>query len=215
MVVSKKLISFAMLVLFTGVANANLIVNGGFEINKVGENKWSWFNSDDVQGWRGSNIEIWNSLQGVHAVEGENHAELNAHANSGAVFRIYQLFITEIGKRYDLSFAYRARRNSNEAFSVFVETGGTGVFDEVFDDHTTAGWSTFNGSFTSNGTKSLLRFTSITPTTGTVGNFIDAISITESVTRISTTSATQASAPGALMFMLVGMGLLSARRFSK
>ena len=58
-------------------ANANLMINGGFEQTKVGTNKWRWFTADNVSGWSGSNIEIWDRFQNFDAFEGVQHAELN------------------------------------------------------------------------------------------------------------------------------------------
>ena len=72
-------------------ANANLIVNGGFEDNTVAVGNWAYFSSASVNGWDGDNIEIWNQMGGVVAPEGTKHAELNAHPFDGSVFSIFQL----------------------------------------------------------------------------------------------------------------------------
>ncbi|MFT5898002.1 MAG: hypothetical protein ACI97K_000641, partial [Glaciecola sp.] len=86
--ISRNLVALFTLALMSGFANANLIQNGGFEDNAVNDGQWSWYASNDVNNWSGSNLEIWDSLQGVHAYEGENHAELNAHPYTGNVFTI-------------------------------------------------------------------------------------------------------------------------------
>lgn len=56
-------------------ANANLIVNGGFEDNTVPVGNWGYFPSASVNGWDGDNIEIWNQMGGVVAPQGLQHAE--------------------------------------------------------------------------------------------------------------------------------------------
>ncbi len=199
--VSRNLVALFTLVLMSGFANANLIQNGGFEDNAVNDGQWRWYASTDVNNWSGSNLEIWDSLQGVHAYEGENHAELNAHPYTGNVFTIFQDFTAVSGQSYNLSFAYRARSNSHEAFRVEVATGTDTVLSTLVDDHTTSGWSVFSAMFTATDTAAQVRFTSVSPATGTVGNFIDDVSVV--------------SAPGALILFLLGGSLVVARRFSK
>ena len=53
-------------------ALANLIVNGGFEDNAVASGNWAFFASSNVNGWEGSNIEIWDNYGGVSAAEGSS-----------------------------------------------------------------------------------------------------------------------------------------------
>lgn len=176
-------------------ASANLLVNGGFEDNNVAPGTWSWYTSDDVNGWDGSNIEIWDSFNGVAAAEGSQHAELNAHPSAQNGFSIFQTFGTVVGQEYDVSFFYRARANNNEAFEFSV-----GNLGGLMDDHTTSDWSLFQDSFTASSQTSTIRFTSIT--SGTIGNFLDGVSVTSSV-----------PAPGTLALVVMGLfGLGAARR---
>lgn len=210
---SKKMALTLVLVLGSGLANANLILNGGFEDNSVNDNSWRWFISSDVNSWNGSNIEIWDSLNRVHAFEGENHAELNAHPHTGNVFKIFQTFATNIGSQYDFGFAYRARRNNNEAFRVDIDSGTSNVFTDLINDHVTSGWSTYSNVFTATDTSTTLTFTSVVPATSTVGNFIDAVSVTSIPS--TGTSTVEASAPATALMMLLGVSLLGARRFSR
>ncbi|GAA3956576.1 DUF642 domain-containing protein [Allohahella marinimesophila] len=178
-------------------ASANLIQNGGFEQPDVKAGTWKYFASSNVAGWEGSNIEIWDSYNGVVAFEGAQHAELNAHPSSGGAFSIFQSFSTTVGKWYDLSFAYRARQSNKESFA--VDVAGLSL---TLDDHTTNGWSIYDGGFLAISDFSTLRFTSIFPETGTVGNFIDDVSVIASV-------PTPASL-GLVVLGLLGFGL---RRF--
>lgn len=209
MEVSKRIAAALILVVCSGFANANLIINGGFEDNSVNDNRWKWFISSDVNSWNGSNIEIWDSLNGVHAFEGENHAELNAHPHNGSVFTILQTFATNVGSVYELSFAYRARVNNNEAFRVDVVSGLSNVFTNLMDDHVRSSWSVYSNTFTAADTTTTLSFTSVVPATSTVGNFIDAVSVTED------TSSVQVTTPTSAIMMVLGLGLLFARRLNK
>lgn len=177
----KKLISTLLITLTSvaciSVAQANLITNGSFEENDVNQKTWRWFSADDVNGWSGSNIEIWDNYGGVTAVEGSQFAELNAHANGSQQFSIYQSVDTNIGNLYNLSFYYRARASNDEAFNVALTSNNTDFFSTIMDDHVRNEWSFFSVQFRALAENTLLTFTSLTPYAGTVGNFIDGISI--------------------------------------
>lgn len=152
-------------------ANANLIVNGGFEDNNVAAGSWTYFSSAAVNGWEGDNIEIWDNYGGVIAAEGTQYAELNAHPFDGSVFSIYQNFATVVGQTYDVSFFYRARVNSNEQFSFSVDT-----LSALLNDHVVGSWSQYTGSFVATSALSAITFT--TYDTGTLGNFLDNVVVT-------------------------------------
>lgn len=156
-------------------ANANLIVNGGFEDNNVATGSWQYYSANQVNGWEGSNIEIWDHLGGVVAPEGNQHAELNAHPNAGQ-FSIYQTFTTVVGQLYDVSFFYSARVNTSESFQFSV-----GTLNELINDHVVGTWNQYTNVFRANSTSTTLRFTSITPSYSTVGNLIDGVSVTSQV----------------------------------
>lgn len=196
---SKLAIASILGLIVTTAANATLIVNGGFENNDVngGAGGWQYYDSADVDGWDGSNIEIWQDFGAIGPYEGQNHAELNAHPNTGDVFSIFQSFSTVKGASYELFFAYGARRSDKEEFQVQLE-GASFLLDELIDDHVVNVWSTFSYSFTADSTETTLRFTAIKPDTGTVGNFLDGISVVE------------VPAPGTLLLLggaLIGFGL--------
>lgn len=160
-------------------ANANLLVNGGFEDNPVASGSWSFFSAATVSGWEGSNVEIWHSLFGIAAAEGLQHAELNAHPYSGDVFSIFQDFATVAGQSYDVSFFYRARESADEAFSFSV-----GTLNEVLTDHVVGSWSTYSNSFIADSTLTRLSFTTLD--TGTIGNLLDGVTVDARVPESST-----------------------------
>ncbi|KZZ60027.1 hypothetical protein A3762_15860 [Oleiphilus sp. HI0125] len=200
---------------FSATAQANLILNGGFEAPELNDGSgWIYESSGDVPGWEGSNIEIWESgFNGVTSAEGTQHGELNAHPNTGTEFSIYQVFDTTAGFEYNVSFAYRARSSENETFQFdiyavdesdedFQET----IISETIEDHTTSAWSYFTATFEALSEQTYIRFTSITPEVGTVGNFLDDVKVTP----------TAVSEPATLALLGLGLaGLGAARRRQK
>lgn len=155
--------------------SANMLVNGGFEDTSVSNGGWMWTSSDNVNGWDGSNIEIWNNLFGFGAFEGSNYIELNADGGANS-YSIYQSFYTDAGAIYDLSFAYAARRSTNEAFSVeVINELGDSLLSVVINDHSIKQWQLYQTQFIANSALTTLRLSTIN--LGTYGNLIDNITV--------------------------------------
>lgn len=182
-----------------GTANAALITNGSFEENTVtSAYGWQAFLSSDVNGWDGSNIELWNNTRGVAAHEGSQFAELNAHPSQTTRFSIYQDFNTYAGQTYSVSFAYQARDNDAESFMASISGSSSSILDSIVDwtlsDHTTDGWSVFSATFQAQASQSRIAFTSLDPIGDTTGNFLDNVQVAA------------VSEPGT--FALLGLGLV-------
>ncbi|MDP4537042.1 DUF642 domain-containing protein [Alkalimonas collagenimarina] len=195
----RTVVGAAVLAVASFSSQASLIVNGDFELNTVNPNSWTWLASSQVAGWQGSNIEIWNSMNGVQAASGNNFIELNAHGSNQGAWSIFQSFATDIGQSYELSFFYRARNGSNEQFNVTVAN-----LSQTLNDHTNQGWSFFNSSFVATDSNTTLRFTS--HNSGTIGNFLDGVSV------VSRQGVAAVPAPATLGVMALGLVLLGAAR---
>ena len=202
----KSVIATLLGITFSVSASANLIVNGDFEIIPRGSEIQSWgsvklFKGEDVDGWNdgaspgtGDNVELWLDKNGTNTF-----AELNSHdntagqSNTGRYWNLSQNFAAFIGQKYLFTFDYRARRNSNEEFKVRIGRA-PGDFFETFNDHTTNEWTSSGDKFFVASASNLrLNFFS-RHRDGSVGNFIDNVSITA------------VPEPGSLA--LLGLGLL-------
>jgi hypothetical protein len=209
-------------------AQANLIVNGGFEntpdSKKLHGRKWDHFKASAYEGWEGSNIEVWNNLfkVGGAGAHGGMHAELNAHGSRSGFssYTIFQLFDTVASSQYLLEFHHTARNSMNkEKFHVYVLDGvfeqdvrsGTSKFDdmnmnvllseEIHHDYRRS-WQSFSQSFTARSESTILLFTSLNGGS-TVGNLIDEVSVT---------AVPAPSAFGLLVLALVGLSSRQLRR---
>lgn len=93
-------------------ANANLVVNGSFEDNGPGANKWQVYKN--IPGWStvsGPGIEVRNNVVGL-AQDGNQFVELDSHNKSGkANSTMQQKISTTLGSDYLLSFYYSPRIN--------------------------------------------------------------------------------------------------------
>jgi len=189
--------------LLAASANANLIVNGGFEDNSVSAGNWAYFSSANVNGWDGDNIEIWNQHAGILAAEGKQYVELNAHPFDGSLFSIHQDFATVIGQTYDVSFLYRARIDANEQFNF-----SAGSLAALLDDHVVGSWSQYTGSFVANSLLSTITFT--TANTSTAGNFLDNVVV---VADLDPDQQADLPESNPLAMLLIGLaGLIFIRR---
>ena len=178
------LILFLLLVNFTAFEigaqnNCNFLCNSDFEDKQfLGPNNWGFFHQDSLPCWRTTAsdnwIEIWSDGNGgVPSYSGNQFIELNANQ----VSTLFQNFTAIPGSSVKISFAHRGR-SGNETISVSMgPVGGAYVPLDTFTTGTSA-WAYYTVSYTfpNNGvTNYSLRFNSLGG--GSVGNFLDAISI--------------------------------------
>jgi hypothetical protein len=180
--------------LLAGSAHANLIVNGSFEDNQVANGSWNWFPASNVNGWEGSNVEIWHNLFGIASAEGQQHAELNADGGNVGAWSIFQKFATVVGQSYDVGFSYRARESS-DLFNFTV-----GSINSNFTNNDTSKWKSFSSSFIATSGLTTLTFTSLN--SGTLGNLIDDVKVN------ARASVPESNTLGLFAIGLIGLGFV-------
>lgn len=206
-----KLKLFFLLLITSATANANLIINGGFEDNNISSNSSKVFSANSVTGWEGSAMELWDNFKNLQAFEGDQYAELNAHGES--VYSIYQSIVSQAGELYDVSFAYAARTKKNESFLFEIIDASNGfLFGQIIDDHIQKAWSTFETTFEAQSDVTLFRFTSIS--SGNLGNLIDALSATSASPATLQSAAVSVSEPNLALLFACSIFLLLRRRHS-
>jgi hypothetical protein len=152
-------------------AQANLVVNGGFESPSQAAGTWGIY--ETIPGWAlYPDIEIRNAIVGT-AYEGSNYAELDTKANSS----IAQKITTVVGSVYEISFAYSPRIDTPAASNgIEVYFGGVLVGSVTGPGASTHTWQLPSYLATATSTVSLLEFRAVGTNDG-LGGSLDAVSV--------------------------------------
>ena len=185
-----------------GIAQANLIINSGFESPDIPTGSFSIFQS--IPGWTktfGSGIEIQDNVAGS-PFEGGQFVELDANSNSG----MEQIITTASGQVYNLSFAFSARPGipeTSNGIDIFwdglllanVTANGTGLLN--------TDWNVQNFMVTASGLNTSLEFRA-TGTSDSLGGYLDAVILTAKIPEPATLAL--------FGLGLAGLGLMRRRR---
>lgn len=199
-VIQRLLLAAGIMILPLSSAQANVIVNGGFETPNIATGTFALF-TPSIPGWTlvsGPWIEIQDHVAGS-PFEGDQFVELDSTANSG----IQQLAPTTALQPYTFSFAYSPRPGVsaesngvnvffNGVLVIALATNGIGLQDTA--------WTVFNFTVVPTGGTSSVVFAA-TGTSNSLGGYIDDVRLT--------------AAPEPLTLSLLAIGLcgVAARRF--
>ncbi len=175
----KTLIAAALALPLLASAATNLVVNGSFEDNLLGNGSYSIFTGNQVNGWTANDeIEVRNNVAGS-AQHLLNYVELDANHNSS----MFQVLNTTAGTTYSLSFYYSNRDNTNVAtngLSYDIGTGAVALPGLAFNNSGNNAWSLFSTSFVATAAATTLTFSSIN-VNDSLGSSLDNVNVTAAV----------------------------------
>ncbi len=154
-------------------SSENLITGGSFEEQDVRTGGWRGFSEDTSGHWETANgIEIWDSLGGTAAADGNQFVELDY---TNAADAISQTVSTEQGQTYTLSLDIRARgSNTTDAIEIYWN----GELVDVVDPSST-NWETVSFDVVGTGGDDVLEFREAAGESDSLGAHLDNISLIE------------------------------------
>ena len=194
-------------------------VNGGFEAPVVAANNWTLVPDGSVPGWHSTApdglIEIWsNPFYSVTPADGIQLAEIQGNGPDA----LYQVVATTPGQIIHWSLAHRGREGVDTMQLAVGPDGGPLTIEGTMTDPAGA-WVTYTGNYTvpAGQTSTRFSFESVSAAGGSpsVGNLLDAVSLTTDACAIDDTGTTPygtplvTAAPGVLGND-AGVGLTSA-----
>ncbi|MCB5187536.1 DUF642 domain-containing protein [Methylobacillus caricis] len=191
-----------------GAQAANIVQNGSFEADNIGNASWAYLNS--VTGWQSSSIfEIQKgATQGgqdgfnAEAYDGIQYLELN----STALTSVWQDLATTAGTTYTLSFAFSGRPDTPDGLKSTFEVywGDTKLINSSAKAKSDWVEYTFE-DLVATGTTTQLRFVSLGPAAApSYGSYLDGVSVIAAVP--------EPSAYGMLALGLGVVGFVSTRK---
>ena len=177
----------------------NLVVNGSFQDNQIGNEPWAYLNN--IAGWKSTGpleIERGNNAGGLSSFNPTDNGNQYLELDSTELTTISQSLHTTKGRSYDLSFQFSGRSDTpgQAPSEMAVYWNGTriGTLTEPSD----SGWVTFNfDNLVATGNHTLLSFQALGPTSApSYGNYLDNVVVNRAVSAVPETRTTGMLAAG-------------------
>lgn len=187
----------------------NLVVNGGFEANTLGNGQWKVFgaasnsgqsSSTPLTGWTvdaGAGIELRNAIAGK-AFEGAKYVELDSFGNAS----MSQQIATQAGSFYELSLAYSPREGVSAASNGIEIWWNNDLLATLTGQGKSSGhdWQIYSFDVLGSGGQDRLRFRSV-GASDSLGGSLDSVSLVQ-----------QVPAPASLALGVTALALLGWQR---
>ena len=203
---SNPTISLAILgLLATGPAQANLLLNGDFELGTI---------ANAITNWTTSNIHSSATSGTLYPNVSEQTASLIFAGVSGKLLMfntgdsapggsLSQSFATTIGTQYQLSFGYGELGSGTQGINVTVVGTGTDFSQSITASTSTL--HTYSFSFTASGSSETLTFADTAPSTFGGDGLLDNVLVTAP-------EVTAVPEPASALLLLGGIFALASRR---
>lgn len=187
----------------SAVAATNIVTNGSFEANNIGNVPWTYLSS--VTGWtstgefeiqKGSNAGGWGSFNTADA--GNQYLELN----STKLTTVSQVLNTSKGTTYELSFDFSGRSDTPGGAPSKMAIYWNGVDIGTVSAKPNSGWIdlSFDNLIATAG-KTTLSFKSLGPTSApSYGSYLDDVVVT---------AVPSVPEPASMAMLLGGLGMLA------
>lgn len=222
----KQIIALFGGLIISGLANANLIINGDFEAPQLSGSQWQVFGN--IPGWnttKGPGIEIQRNTI-VTAQSGNQYVELDSHYANDTNSTMSQAISTIAGQAYTLSFWYRPRTSNggnDNGINVYWDVFGGDFLsfsaaNEVLslDNYVrsqTNHWLHLQVDLIASNPAMALSFAA-DGDDNSLGGFVDNVSLVAKVPGPGTLVA-RVPEPGTLALLGLGMASLALRRRTK
>lgn len=187
---------------------ANLVTNGSFEADSIGNQAWAYLNS--VTGWTSTGlfeIQKGNDNGGYAAFNSSYDGIQYLELNSTTLTTVSQTLNTVAGQGYTLSFAFSGRSDTPNLLKSALEVYWNGTKLSTFKANAKSDWIevSIDAPLFATSSQTVLSFKSIAPVAApSYGSYLDAVNVSA------------VPEPSTYAMMALGLGLLgfAARRRS-
>ncbi len=165
----------------SALAANNIVVNGSFQDNKIGNVPWAYLSS--VTGWTSTGpfeIEKGNNAGGWASFNPTDNGNQYLELDSTELTTVSQDLHTKKGSTYDLSFQFSGRSDTPGQAPSTMAVYWNGTLLKTITEPAKSGWVTFTfDNLIATGKDTELSFKALGPTNApSYGNYLDNVVVT-------------------------------------